>query len=69
MATAKQLLGARGEIMVTKKCGCPRCKRKRTLRRLPVNFKCADVICDFCGFLAQVKTMNVVRVDKIPRTC
>ena len=26
-----------------------------TLRALPPNFKCADIICDFCGYLAQVK--------------
>jgi hypothetical protein len=22
---------------------------------LPVNFRCADIICDFCGYLAQVR--------------
>jgi hypothetical protein len=69
MATQKQLLGQRGEVIVTKKCICPRCKRKRTLRRLPVNFKCADIICDFCGYLAQVKASTVVDVSKLPRTC
>jgi len=26
---------------------------------LPPNFKCADLICDFCGFLAQVKACTV----------
>ena len=29
------------------------------LPRLPANFKYADIICDFCGFLAQVKTASV----------
>lgn len=55
MATAKQELGALGERLVVQNCTCPRCKRQRTLRTLPPNFKCADVICDFCGYLAQVK--------------
>src|SRR5271165_6342847 len=44
---------------VTRECRCPRCKRSRTLVRLPANFKCADVICDFCGYLAQVKAVTV----------
>ena len=68
MATSKQLLGKRGEELVAKSCNCPRCKRPRTLRRLPVNFKCADVICDFCGYLAQVKTTSVKDVDQLPKT-
>ena len=29
------------------------------------NFKCADIICDFCGYLA-VKTTNVTNIDKFP---
>jgi type II restriction enzyme len=66
MATINQLLGERGELLVTKFCKCPRCKRSRTLRRLPPNFKCADIICDFCGYLAQVKAASVRDVDKIP---
>ena len=36
--------------------------------RLPNNFKCADVICDFCGYLAQVKAARVRNVDAIPNT-
>jgi len=55
MATAKQELGELGEKLVVQHCPCPKCKRSRTLRTLPPNFKCADVICDFCGYLAQVK--------------
>jgi type II restriction enzyme len=55
MATAKQELGALGEKLVVQHCACPRCKRARTLKTLPTNFKCADVICDFCGYLGQVK--------------
>lgn len=57
--TAKQVLGTHGEQIVLRSCACPKCKRKRTLKALPPNFKCADVICDFCGYLAQVKTMTV----------
>ncbi|TMJ14753.1 MAG: hypothetical protein E6G94_08825 [Alphaproteobacteria bacterium] len=55
MATAKQELGELGELLVVQNCPCPKCKQKKTLKRLATNFKCADVICDFCGYLAQVK--------------
>jgi len=57
MVTAKQELGALGERLVVQHCpACPKCKQRRTLGRLTTNFKCADIICDFCGYLAQVKT-------------
>ena len=68
MATAKQKLGEYGEAQVTKHCSCPQCKQSRTLKRLPTNFKCADIICDFCGYLAQVKAKSVTRLDSIPKT-
>lgn len=68
MPTDRQALGRWGETLVAKKFACPRCKRFFTLRRLPPNFKCADVICDFCGYLAQVKTMRVDDVAKRPRS-
>ncbi|HEV7660225.1 MAG TPA: DpnI domain-containing protein [Allosphingosinicella sp.] len=55
MATAKQELGALGERLVVQNCACPHCKQARTLVPLRANFKCADIICDFCGYLAQVK--------------
>lgn len=55
MTTAKQDLGALGEQLVVQNCTCPKCKQRRTLKPLVANFKCADVICDFCGWLAQVK--------------
>jgi type II restriction enzyme len=58
LPTEKQALGEKGERLVAKLCHCPRCKRAATLRRLRTNFKCADIICDFCGYLAQVKTMS-----------
>ena len=67
MATEKQALGDWGEIQVTKKCSCPKCKKTKTLKKLPPNFKCVDIICDFCGFLAQVKTKTVNDVEKIPK--
>lgn len=66
MPTRFQETGAIGENLVAARCPCPRCKRRRTLRRLPTNFKCADVICDFCGYLAQVKTKNVRTVEALP---
>ena len=68
MATDKQRLGTWGEERIAKTCACPGCKRWKTFKRLPTNFKCADLICDFCGFLAQVKTATVPDVACPPRT-
>ena len=65
MSTKKQQLGEFGEIQVVKNCKCPKCKRDKTLKRLPTNFKCADIICDFCGFLGQVKTNSSMNIDII----
>ncbi len=62
-----QLLGDYGEGVVVR-LSCPRCKHERTLRRLPINFRCADVICDFCGYLAQVKATERADVDTLPRS-
>eukprot|EP01107_Rhizomastix_libera_P003491 TRINITY_DN16120_c0_g1_i1.p1 TRINITY_DN16120_c0_g1~~TRINITY_DN16120_c0_g1_i1.p1 ORF type:complete len:149 (+),score=4.40 TRINITY_DN16120_c0_g1_i1:29-475(+) len=67
MATSKQKLGSWGETLVTQQCSCPKCKRSKTLKRLPTNFKCADLICDFCGYLAQVKTMSVKVLSQLPK--
>lgn len=66
MPTKHQELGEYGEMAVVKNCHCPKCKRAKTLKRLPVNFKCADIICDFCGYLAQVKTFRTLTLDKAP---
>lgn len=66
MATEKQVRGELGEKLVAASCPCPKCKRSKTLKRLPPNFKCADLICDFCGFLAQVKSCTVKDVTKAP---
>lgn len=66
MTTDNQLKGEFGEKLVSKTCACPKCKRSKTLQRLPPGFKCADVICDFCGFLGQVKTCTVEDVDRAP---
>lgn len=38
---------------------CPRCNRAKHLSKLPKNFQCADLICKFCGFLAQVKALTL----------
>lgn len=67
MATAKQKLGDFGERAVAKRCSCPRCKKEKTLKLLPNNFKCADVVCDFCGYLGQVKTKTTKNIDKLPK--
>ena len=66
-ATRRQALGTWGERTVADTCNCPRCTRTKTFRLLPRNFKCADVICDFCGYLGQVKTMKVRDAAKLPR--
>lgn len=55
MATDRQALGASGEKAVAARVACPVCNRLRHLSRLPANFQCADLICRFCGYLAQVK--------------
>lgn len=68
MPTEKQKLGEFGERMVTKHLRCPRCKKEETLKMLRQNFKCADIVCDFCGYLAQVKTKRVSNIDRIPST-
>ena len=62
------MTGEIGERLVAQQCACPRCKRSRTLKRLPTNFKCADLICDFCGFLAQVKACKVDDPECPPET-
>lgn len=68
--TILQEIGNTGEQAVKDHCVCPKCNKGR-LKILPPNFKCADVICDFCGFLAQVKARNVKRkkqeIKKLPR--
>lgn len=67
MATKLQVLGDKGEELVRSNVDCPKCKRTiKSLRALPRNFRCADLICDFCGFLAQVKTVTVDDIDKVP---
>jgi type II restriction enzyme len=67
MATILQKLGEFGEKKVISDCICMQCKRFGSLVRLPINFKCADIICDFCGYLAQVKTAKVAAVEILPR--
>jgi hypothetical protein len=66
MATAKQYLGKFGEQSVVQDCACPRCKRSKSLVALPTNFKCADVIWDFGGYLAQVKATTTTDINSVP---
>lgn len=68
MSTDKQKTGEFGEKLIIKKFDCPKCKNRKTLKLLPPNFKCADIVCDFCGYLAQVKTKNVSDIDVVPNT-
>ncbi|MFY0646688.1 DpnI domain-containing protein [Sulfitobacter geojensis] len=68
MATERQQLGEWGEKLVLGACNCPSCKRTSTLKQLPNNFKCADLICDFCGYLAQVKSASVVDEKEMPKS-
>lgn len=67
MPTPKQIVGKFGEQRVVKDCACPSCKRECSLVCLPPNFKCADVICDFCGYLAQVKTATTADPSTLPK--
>jgi hypothetical protein len=68
MPTDKQVLGDLGEKLIAKTIDCPGCKSNgKTLRTLPTNFKCADLICDFCGYLAQVKTATVKSANVLPK--
>ena len=64
--TSKKELGDWGEKSVISLCICPNCKKQGTLKQLPPNFKCADIICDFCGYLAQVKTSSQDLINQIP---
>ena len=61
--TRYQRLGELGEKAVVKFCSCPECE-EGDLKVLPRNFQCADIICDFCGFLAQVKTKRIKKIDE-----
>ena len=45
--------------MVCKHIACPRCNRPKHLAKLQRNFQCADLICKFCGYLAQVKATTL----------
>lgn len=65
VATERQALGKKGEDAVRTLVACPRCSRERTLTSLPTNFQCADLICKFCGFLAQVKA-TTLEGDELP---
>lgn len=67
MPTDKKSLGNWGERQVAAKCSCPKCKRPQTIKLLPTNFKCADLICDFCGYLAQVKTASTTNLNELPK--
>tara|TARA_B100000029_G_scaffold31055_1_gene29691 strand:- start:229 stop:672 length:444 start_codon:yes stop_codon:yes gene_type:complete len=66
MATVRQKLGTFGEDTIKKNFSCPKCKKSKTFKQLVANFKCADIICDFCGYLAQVKTNKVQDINVIP---
>jgi type II restriction enzyme len=46
----------------------PNANAAERLARLPNNFKCADVICDFRGYLAQVKSTRVRNIETVPNT-
>lgn len=68
MSTRKQKLGKKGEKLIVQQCSCPRCKHEKTLKQLPRNFKCADIICEFCGYLAQVKTKRTNDTERLPNS-
>jgi hypothetical protein len=62
MKPNKKAKGDLAEELVCSKIKCPVCKGGR-LRRLPANFPCADVICSFCGSMAQVKYHTVTNPE------
>ena len=64
--TARQDLGRKGELAVRTYVTCPRCNKPKTLTLLPQNFQCADMICKFCGFLAQVKAVTL-STNELPK--
>ena len=69
MTTNRQKLGDEGEELVKQNCYCPKCKSsKKTLKLLPKNYKCADVICEFCGYLAQIKTTHRKDINLLPNS-
>lgn len=68
MVTKPQKIGDIGESLVRKKFNCLRCKKNDTLQPLIRNFKCADVIFDFCGYLAQVATTSVDDINIFPES-
>jgi Dam-replacing family len=65
--TAKQDLGKLGEKAICNHIACPRCGREKQFRTLSTNFECVDVICKFCGFLAQVKATTSRSAEAPPR--
>ena len=65
MATAKKDLGVFSEKIIKSRRPCPKCRRSKKLVKLPTNFKCTDLICDFCDFLAKVKAVTVTDVKKL----
>jgi type II restriction enzyme len=68
MPTKHQSLGAKGEKAVSDHVACPRCNRMKHLSKLQKNFQCVDLICKFCGYLAQVKATTLEEgSDELPR--
>lgn len=65
---SNKVTGDWGEKFIAKTFACPKCKNYNSLKRLPNNFKCVDIVCDFCGYLAQVKTVSVTDVNKFPKS-
>jgi|688.fasta_scaffold1169375_1 hypothetical protein len=67
MPTERQSLGNFGEQAVAKHIRCPKCKKtERTFRLLPPSFTSSDLVCDFCGYFAQVKTIRQTNLDSLP---
>jgi Dam-replacing family len=53
--------------MVGRHVPCPRCNKPRHLAKLQRNFQCADLICKFCGYLAQVKGTTLAGTNRPDR--
>lgn len=64
MKSKKEIGDSAEKFVCSNITSCPRCKRGK-LRRLPPNFPCADIICCFCGYLAQVKAHTVTDWENV----
>jgi type II restriction enzyme len=59
--------GRLGEEAVVRHVACPQCGKRKLTRLVEPGFPCVDIICKFCGFLAQVKSTTATLSDRPTR--